>query len=259
MKTHFLHLTLSPLGDVKGLDGRIGLHVREYMEEDGHFSHVYPDQSECVYRIATEILEKIMVRVRDKHVVLTGVQEPENFDGCENARTVLIDNRDYMLFRVDSIYTEQAGSMIKEIIKIHGNILRLTTIGVTAQVPEIGGLLTGEMLCTHYLKDQILGGLKFKVNAGDDFGAIPVPCEPETGKLVGYVFLPVEIERPFTVPTASDRARAFPGKFQVRVDGKFKVAYYIDANPRCVIKLDGENTYFHNKDPRLSDDVRLLN
>lgn len=48
------------------------------------------------------------------------------------------------------------------------------------------------------------------------------------------------------------------GKFWVILHGSRVVAYYIDAIPRVVVKIDGQRTYFHENDSRLSREVELL-
>lgn len=43
----------------------------------------------------------------------------------------------------------------------------------------------------------------------------------------------------------------FTQKFRAKVDGRWRVVYYIDAIPRVVLKIDGEHTYLWYKDPRV--------
>ncbi len=45
-------------------------------------------------------------------------------------------------------------------------------------------------------------------------------------------------------------------KFRVKIDGKWRVVYYIDAVPRVVLKIDGEQTYFYYRDIRV--DIKTM-
>ncbi len=46
-------------------------------------------------------------------------------------------------------------------------------------------------------------------------------------------------------------------KFRVKIDGKWRVVYYINAIPRVVLKIDGEQTYFYYRDIRVDIQTML--
>ena len=46
-------------------------------------------------------------------------------------------------------------------------------------------------------------------------------------------------------------------KFRVKIDGKWRVVYYINAVPRVVLKIDGEQTYFYYRDIRVDIQTML--
>ena len=62
----------------------------------------------------------------------------------------------------------------------------------------------------------------------------------------------MESERPvITLKIKEKMSERYTQKFRAKVDGRWRVVYYIDAIPRNVLKIDGEHTYLWYRDARV--------